>query len=122
MIGFDIIDEALNEIERRFFAPVSKKIVVIPIVIKAKGDAPKEEVKTAPKDEGKCSPAPDTIDGIVAHKEPVFGVFHGAEPVDSIALDINGNEVFVEYDDAKKLYAQLGPALKRYKKEHATDE
>lgn len=122
MIGFDIIDEALNEIERRFFAPVSRKIVVIPIVIKAKGDAPKEEVKTTPKDEGKCSPAPDTIDGIVAHKEPVYGVFHGAKLVDGVEVDINGNTVYMDIADVKKLYAQLGPALKRYKKEHATDE
>ena len=113
---FDAIERALDEMKGGYIYPPRGRVTVIPIVMRMTertGSEPKEDVPDAQTAEGDTSSW---------HKDPVYGVFHSADYVGSVKLDINGHAVYMDADDAKKLYAQLGPVLKRYKKEHQNDE
>jgi hypothetical protein len=129
---FEKFDRAMSEIANKIFRNSYHVYAVMP-VITLRGNGPKEkpvikkdtftdEEKAAIKaiikemDETKpviVSPQTDSY-----HTSPVYGVIHDADYKDAIPLDINGHKVYMDYDDVKKLYIQLGPALKKYKKEH----
>lgn len=126
MSVFDAIEKMLNEMESMFYPPRGR-ITVIPIVLRAnvsrktegelKAYAPKKRKED--KEECSCSPAEDTQS---LYKDPVFGVFHSVDYVDSVKLNINGHTVYADVDDVKNLYTKIGPALRKYKREHTDDE
>ena len=121
MSVFDAIDKILNEMEIAMFYPPRGRVFIMPMTVMVKEKSEDDLKRTVRKEQEECShyPAEDTQSW---HKDPVYGVFHSADYVGSVKLDINGHSVFADIDDVKKLYAQLGPVLKKYKKEHMNDE
>lgn len=122
MSVFDAIEKMLNDVERMMYYPPVGRVIIMPLTVRVKKEKSEDDLKrTVQKGQEECShsPAEDTQSW---HKDPVYGVFHSVDYVDSVKLDINGHSVYADVDDVKKLYAQMGPALKRYKREHLNDE
>ena len=140
MSVFDAIDELMNDIERTFLAPKRPKLAIPIVVVKVKRSEPKAEPKAESKKDAFTEEEKEAIKAIVKemddaeqsvilpaqsgsfHESPVYGVFHDVDYVDALALDINGNKVYMDYEDAKKLYVSLGPKLKKWKNAHKVSQ